>query len=77
MEGIIITSLITDPISRLRVKKPTTMKVGWRPQNPPFLRGPGGFQTWLKEQPGEDTIQSHCKTQPIIASQSYTGHESR
>lgn len=59
MEGIIIASLTTDPIARLRLKKKSdndrmeSIKF-------PLSHVTQGFQAWLKEQPGENTIQSCC-----------------
>lgn len=76
MEGIIIASLITDPISRLRVKKKkNNNRVESIKSTLSHLTQ--GFQARLKEQPGQNTNQSCCQTQPVIASQSYTWHESR
>lgn len=75
MEGI-ITSVITDPISRLGVKNNSNNNDRVESINSTLLHVTQGFQAWCKEQPGENTIQSCCVTQYMAADQSPTWHES-
>lgn len=60
MEGIIIASLTTDPIARLGLKKKKSNNDRMESIKSPLSHVTQGFQAWLKEQPGENTMQSCC-----------------